>query len=94
MREIRKKTYQPYFDEVLQGNKTFDVRVADFDCQTGDIFILEEFDNTTKQPTGREIRKRVGYVLHTKDVTFYDPDDITKHGYQVISLLDEDSKER
>ena len=31
MREIRKKTYQPYFDEVLHGNKTFDVRVANFD---------------------------------------------------------------
>ena len=92
MREIRKKTFQPYFDEVLHGNKTFDVRVADFDCQTGDIFILEEVDNMTKQPTGREIRKKVGYVLRTKDVTLYDPDDISKYGYQVISLLDDECK--
>lgn len=89
MKEIRKKAYQPYFDEVLKGNKTFDVRVADFDCQPGDVLILEEIDNKTRKPTGREIRKRVGYVLRTKDVTFYDPKDIDKYGYQVISLLDD-----
>lgn len=88
MKEIRKKAYQPYFDEVLSGNKTFDVRVADFDCQPGDVFILEEIDNETRKPTGREIRKRVGYVLRTKDVTFYDSKDIDKYGYQVISLRD------
>lgn len=89
MKEIRKKAYRPYFDEVLNGNKTFDVRVADFDCQPGDVLILEEIDNETRKPTGREIRKRVGYVLRTKDVTFYDPNDIDKYGYQVISLLDD-----
>lgn len=89
MKEIRKKAYQPYFDEVLNGNKTFDVRVADFDCQPGDVLILEEINNETRIPTGREMRKRVGYVLRTKDVTFYNPTDIAKHGYQVISLLDE-----
>lgn len=89
MKEIRKKAYQPYFDEVTNGNKTFDVRVADFDCQPGDVLILEEIDNETRKPTGREVRKRVGYVLRTKDVTFYDSKDIDKHGYQVMSLLDE-----
>jgi len=89
MKEIRKKAYQPYFDEVLNGTKTFDVRVADFDCQPGDVLILEEIDNETRKSTGREIRKRVGYVLKTKDVTFYDPTDIAKHGYQVMSLLDD-----
>ena len=87
MKEIRKKAYQPYFDEVASGNKTFDVRVTDFDCQPGDILILEEIDSETRKPTGREIRKQVGYVLRTKDVTFYDPKDIEKYGYQVISLI-------
>lgn len=52
MKEIRKKAYQPYFDEVINGDKTFDVRVADFDCQPGDILILEEVDNATKNQLG------------------------------------------
>ena len=81
MKEIHKKAYQPYFDEVASGNKNFDVRVADFDCQPGDVLILEEVDSEARKPTGREIRKTVGYVLRTKEVDFYDPKDVEEHGY-------------
>ena len=88
MKEIRKKAYPVLFNEIRSGNKTFDLRIADFDCQPGDILILEEIDEVTKTPTGRELRKQVGYVLRTKDVNFYTPEDINNYGYQVLSLLD------
>jgi hypothetical protein len=89
MSVIHKKAFPALFAQVLAGNKTFDLRVADFDCQPGDVLILDEVDAASKQPTGRSIRKQVGYVLKTKDLDFYDPKAVEQYGYQVISLLDE-----
>jgi predicted nuclease of predicted toxin-antitoxin system len=90
-REIHKKAFAGLFEEVKCGNKTFDVRVADFACRQDDILVLDEVDETSKQPTGRSIRKKVGYVLKTKDLDFYDPQDVSTKGYQVMSLLEEDT---
>ena len=91
MSEIHKKILPEYFEQVANGNKTFELRLADWECEAGDILILDEIHSDTKEPTGRFIKKRVGYVLKTKDVTLFSPEDVEKHGYQVISLLDEGS---
>lgn len=88
-REIHKKIWRSYFDKVASGEKTFEIRLADWECEPGDILILDEVDDKTKEPTGRSLRKRVGYVGKTKDFTFWSDEEIDKHGYQVISLLDE-----
>lgn len=86
---ITKKSYPELFEQVLAGEKTFDVRIADFDCQSGDI--LEQVEVSREGiATGRVIRKKVGTVLKTKEIYFWSSDDIEKYGYQVISLLDED----
>lgn len=90
MKEIHKKCYPELFDEVLSGRKAFDLRIADFDCQPGDILVLDEVSEADKQPTGRSIRKKVGYVLKTKQLDFFAPEDVEAYGYQVMSLLDED----
>lgn len=101
MREIHKKISSEYFEAVLSGEKTFEWRVNDFDCEPGDILILEEYEylngqGTTegRRPTGRFIRKKVGYVAHTADFDWLErPDvkaDFEKYGAQIISLLDED----
>jgi len=89
-KEIHKKTISSLFNEVLSGNKSFDVRLADWQCETGDMLILDEIDDQTKVPTGRFIRKKVGYVLNTIETSFFSKKDIEKYGLQVISLLDED----
>lgn len=87
--EIHKKTISSLFQEVASGNKTFDVRLADWQCNAGDILILDEIDDETKIPTGRSVRKRVGYILNTQETSFFSKKDIEKYGLQVISLLEE-----
>ena len=100
MREIHKKISPEYFEQILSGEKTFEWRVDDFECEPGDILVLEEYEYahgqaTTegRRPTGRVIRKKVGYVAHTKDFAWLNrPDvqaDYEKYGAQIISLLDE-----
>lgn len=84
--EIRKKVDMPFFQKILEGKKKFELRLADFECNEGDILILEEWNPETKEHTGRSLKKKVGYVLKTKDCDFWSDEDIKKHGFQVIQL--------
>jgi len=83
---IEKKVWTGFFDELLSGEKTFDLRLADFECRHGDVLVLREWDPKTRQYTGRVLEKTVGYVLKLKDVKFFTEEDIKKFGYQIISL--------
>lgn len=100
MREIHKKISPEYFEAIKSGEKTFEYRVNDFECEPGDILVLEEYEYTKGQkttdgrrPTGRSIRKKVGYVAHTTDFDWFNrPDvkaDFEKYGAQIISLLND-----
>jgi hypothetical protein len=89
MSEIHKKAYPELFAEVASGRKTFDLRLADFECKPGDILVLDEVTKGDKNPTGRSLRKKVGYVLKTKDLDFFSSEDVDAYGFQVMSLLDE-----
>ena len=86
---IEKKIWPEYFEKVLNGSKTFELRLADWDCGEGDTLLLKEYDQEKKVYTGREITKKVGYVLKTKDISLFNANEIELYGYQVISLLDE-----
>ncbi len=83
---IKKKAWPELFEAVQSGKKSFDVRIADFECKEGDMLVLEEWNPDTKQYTGRKLAKQVSYVLKTKDVKFWSKDDVDKHGFLVISL--------
>lgn len=87
-KKIEKKIWPGYFDEVLSGNKTFEVRLYDFDVNEGDLLVLREWDPKTKKYTGRSIKRQVGYVLKfkTDKAKFWTKEDIEKCGLQVISL--------
>lgn len=52
-----------YFEEVLVGSKTFEVRLNDRNFQTGDVVILNEFDAETQSYSGRKLTFKIGYVL-------------------------------
>lgn len=86
---IEKKVLAKYFDQIISGEKTYEVRLADWECKPGDTLVLTEIDNISKNPTGRLIRKKVGFVGKTKDFDFWSKEAVDKYGYQVISLLDE-----
>ncbi len=57
------KTWPEFFEPLLEGRKKFEVRVNDRDFQVGDYLWLREFDATKEQYTGRELVKRVSYLL-------------------------------
>ena len=87
MKVITKKSCPDLFEKVLAGEKTFDMRVADFDVQPGDI--LEQIEvNYSGTPTGRKVRHIVGEVLRTKEIDFWKQEDIDQYGYQVMSLAE------
>jgi hypothetical protein len=88
---IKKKTWPALFEKILSGSKTFDLRTADFDIQENDTLVLQEWDPKTKDYTGREIEKKVGFVgkWKLKELEeFWPKKDIEKYGLQVISLHD------
>jgi len=73
------KTWPEYFAEIANGNKTFELRKNDRNFEPGDVLVLQEWNPESKDYTGREITKKVGYLLQGE---FGLPDDIC-----VISLL-------
>jgi hypothetical protein len=83
---IEKKCWPKFFQKILDGNKTFELRLADFDCAPGDTLILKEWDPETKKYSGREIEKKITFVFKTKDQKFWSADDVDKYGFQIISF--------
>ena len=89
-KEIKKKTWPEYFEKILSGETKIEVRLADFDIETGDILILEEYDPETKSYTGRTVRKKASFVENTKEMEEFHPkEDIEKFGINIIQLEDE-----
>lgn len=85
---VKKKIWPEYFELVKSGKKRFELRVADFDIKEGDTLALGEWDQKTKEYTGRSIEKKVGYVLKVELNDFGQKDLIEKHGLYVIHLGD------
>ena len=81
-----KKVWPEYFQKILDGKKTYELRLADWECNEGDILVLQEWNPETKEYTGREIEKEVTYVGRTKNTTFWPKEDVEKYGYQIIAF--------
>ena len=84
--KIEKKVWPEYFQKILDGIKTFELRLADFECNPGDVLVLKEYNPKTKQCSGRVLEKAVTFVFNTKDQKFWLKEDIEKHGFQVIAF--------
>ncbi len=84
--KIEKKVWPEYFQKIIDGDKTFELRLADFKCSPGDILILREWDPKTKKYTGRIIEKKVTYVIKTKNIKFWSDEDIKRYGFQIIGF--------
>lgn len=59
----RLKTLPEYFQALLSGDKTFEVRRNDRNFKVGDRLQLQEYDADTGEYTGMEITRLVTYVL-------------------------------
>lgn len=84
--KIEKKTWPELFQKMADGDKTHDLRLADFKCSLGDILVLREWNPKTKEYTGRVLEKTVTHVIKTKDVKFWPKEDVEKYGFQIISF--------
>ena len=84
--KIDKKVWPEYFEKLKSGDKTYELRLADWECSPGDILVLREWDPQKNEYTGRTLEKQVSHVFRTKDARFYPKDQVEKYGYQVISL--------
>jgi len=84
--EIKKKVWPEYFQQILNGTKKFDLRLADFNIKEGDVLILEEYDPETNTYTGRSIRKKTGTIIKVNPTRMHKLEDIKKYGFYIIEL--------
>lgn len=56
------KTINPYFADLRDGRKKFEVRKNDRNFQIGDTLILEEYNKETQQKTGKEEIRYITYI--------------------------------
>ncbi len=57
------KTWPSYFQAILDGDKTFEVRRDDRGFHAGDTLRLREWEPKDKRYTGRTVDVRVTYLL-------------------------------
>lgn len=91
------KCWPDFFEPILEGRKTFELRRDDRGFREGDLLLLREFDparvvidpdtqvETFGAYTGREIARRVGFILPYSERWFGFR---IEQGYVVMSLLD------
>ena len=61
--EHRVKCWPQFFDPIVSGEKTHDLRRADDrDFRIGDLLCLEEFDPKTNRYTGRQFKVKITYI--------------------------------
>ncbi|MBD3280416.1 DUF3850 domain-containing protein [Candidatus Dojkabacteria bacterium] len=84
--KIEKKVWPKYFEAIKSGEKNFEYRLADFECNPGDVLVLKEWDPETKEYTGQSLEKEVTFVFKTKEEEFWSPEEIEEHGFQVIGI--------
>lgn len=52
-----------FFNDVVEGYKSFEIRKNDWDYQPGDDIVLREYDKELAELTGREFRVSIIYIL-------------------------------
>ena len=86
MNKINKKVWPKYFKQIIAGKKKFELRLADFEVNEGDILVLEEWDPEKKDYTGRKVEVVATYIIKTKGHPFWPPEEVQKYGFQVIQF--------
>jgi len=74
------------FEKVAKSEKTFDVRLADFECKAGDVLVFKEWNPKSKKYTGRSVERKIRDVTKTKEMKFWTESEIKKYGFQIIGL--------
>lgn len=57
------KTWPQYYDSIISGDKTFEVRKADRTFSVGDTLVLQCYDPDVAAYMGQQIEVEVTYIL-------------------------------
>jgi hypothetical protein len=74
------KTWESYFHALYDGRKWFEIRKDDRGFRVGDELYLRETRYGTGEYTGREMRRKIGFILR------HEPDLGLTDGYCILSL--------
>lgn len=74
------KTWPEWFNLTKEGKKTYELRFNDRNFKEGDILVLKEYNPTSQEYTGNEIRKIIGHSM--EDTSYIAP------GFILMSLYD------
>ena len=72
------KEHPIYFEDVISGIKTFEVRKADRPFKVGDLLALNEYDPDTKEYTNRCCLVYIDYILNDSNYC--------KEGYVILGI--------
>lgn len=79
------KTWKHFFQDVIEGKKTFEARANDRDFRVGDQLVLNEYDHEKCEMTGRSCVARITYMMTHEQF----PNGI-QPGYVVLAMELED----
>ena len=71
IKEHRVKIFPSYFEAQVNNSKNFEIRKNDRNYQVGDLLLLEEYDPTTENYTGREVHCLITYMTAFKQKPGY-----------------------
>lgn len=86
------KCWPDFYAPLASGEKPFDLRVNDRKYQVGDVLTLREYDDRKGSYTGRQLRKRVTYVLDGVGPGCITPLKGLARGYVILGLANVDEK--
>lgn len=84
------KCWPDFFEHVFSGVKTFDLRNNDRKFKVGDTLRIREFDDRKGEYTGREVRKRISYMIDGIGPGCITPVKGLARGYAILALIDAD----
>ena len=85
-KRIEKKCWPVPFQQMSIGAKTAEVRLDDWECKTGDVLVLKEWDPSTENYTGEILTFNVTDVLKTSLMPYFSKEKVQEYGFQVLSL--------
>jgi len=95
-KKIIKKVLPDYFQDILDGQKKYELRLNDFEIEPGDTLVLEEWtsaDHNTRKATGRVLEKKVTYLRKFKlQDLWWSEEEIKDKGLQIISFDDKEAE--
>lgn len=82
------KSWTPFFEAFVRGDKRHDLRDDDRNFMVGDILILQEYDPFKGRYSGRELRMEVSYITG-RDTPCAFSSSVLQKGYVILSLRPE-----